>query len=85
MRVEDLNEICPHDKGTARLFSFLFLHLSFSRRYLTSTMFNRYKSKEAIRVQLRESAEIRKRESLEMVEATLVPHLILTLHTSTFR
>lgn len=48
------------------------LNLFFSRRYLTSTMSNRYKSKEAIRVQLRESAKIRKRESLEMVEATLV-------------
>lgn len=48
------------------------LHLSFSRRYLTSTMSNRYKSKEAIRVQLRENAKIRECESLEMVEAMLV-------------
>ncbi|XP_036139034.1 uncharacterized protein LOC105833131 [Monomorium pharaonis] len=34
---------------------------------------SRYKSEEAIRVQLRESAEIRKHESLETAEATLVP------------
>lgn len=80
MRV-DLNEIWPHDKGAAMLFPSLYLSFS---RYLTPTMSNRYKSEEAIRVQLSESAEIRKREeSLEMVEATLVPRLILALqHTS---
>ena len=69
MRV-DLNEIWLHDKETAPLLFSLFL--SSSHRYLTSTMSNRYKSEEAIRVQLSESAEIRKRKSLEMVEATLV-------------
>jgi len=87
VRVQDLNEIWLHDKGTTPFFSSLFLllfpYLSFSRRYLMLTVFNKYKSKEAIHVQLCESAEIRKRESLEMVEATLVPHLILMLqHTS---
>lgn len=41
--------------------------------YLTPATSNRYKLDEAIRVQLRESEEIRKRESLQMGEATLVP------------
>lgn len=41
--------------------------------YLTPVTSNRYKLDEAIRVQLRESAKIRKRESLQMDEATLVP------------
>lgn len=60
----------PRFSSLSPLFSVSF---SFSRRYLTSTMSNRYKSKEAIRVQLRESAEIRKYESLDMAEPTLVP------------
>lgn len=68
MRV-DLNEIWPRDKGIV----LLFFSSSFSAfLYLTPAISNGYKLDEAIRVQLRESAEIRKRESMQMGEATLV-------------
>jgi len=81
----DLNELWPRDKGPCRflLFFFSFFYLSFilallhfpplslslSSFVVTS---NRYKSEVAIHVQSRERAKIRKRENLQMLEATLV-------------
>lgn len=84
----DLNEIWPRDKREDSAFSFYFFFSPLLPPLLplsapvTPATSNRHKSEGAIRVQLRESVKIRKRESLQMAEATLVfrPGFVAAVH-----